>query len=84
MGESLLGVTAQASKRKVMAKQTEDLDVLAPDRKPLTGSQASRLASLTGLNPKELSGLSVAQISESSAGKLTRNFCFSGVFAAGS
>jgi len=59
-----------------MAKQNEPLTAQPPDQRPLTGSQASRLASLTGLNPKELSGLSVAQIGEKFRWKIDPEILF--------
>lgn len=56
--------TVQASRSKVMAKHPENIAEATPDQKPPTGSHASRLASLTGLNRKEPAGISVAQIGE--------------------
>lgn len=47
-----------------MAKQNEQHATQAPDRRPLTGSQAARLASLAGVNARELSGLSTAEIND--------------------
>ncbi len=44
-----------------MAKQSNDL---APDRRPITELQAKRLATISGLNQKELVNLSVAEITE--------------------
>jgi hypothetical protein len=47
-----------------MAKQTETRTTVSPDRRPLTSTQASRLASLTGLSSKELTGLNISEINE--------------------
>ena len=47
-----------------MSKQTENVAIQTPEHKPLTKSQVKRLASLTGLHAKDLTGLTVAQISE--------------------
>jgi hypothetical protein len=47
-----------------MAKQNEQHTLQAPDRKPLTASQSSRLAFLTGFDAKEFAGLSTVEIAD--------------------
>jgi hypothetical protein len=59
-----------------MAKQNEQHTAQAPDQKPLAASQASRLASLTGLTAKELAGLSIVEINDKFRWKIDPEILF--------
>jgi hypothetical protein len=57
-----------------MTKQTPASPAHAPDRTPLTKSQAQRLASLSNIEAQQLTGLSVAEISEKYRWQIDPNF----------
>src|SRR5260370_3505076 len=47
-----------------MKKQNESASAPAPDQRPLTKSQAARLAAVSGIDAAHLAGLSVSQIND--------------------
>jgi hypothetical protein len=56
-----------------MSPQTENSPLLAPDKAPLTESQATVLGSLAGIEASKLRGLSVAQIASEFRWKIDPN-----------